>query len=57
LFRSGEILGLRLASIHNLRFLAHQVEKIRQAIERNAFASAHDAFLDRYRPVERALHA
>jgi queuine tRNA-ribosyltransferase len=57
LFRSGEILGLRLASVHNLRFLANQVEIIRQAIERNAFASAHDAFLDRYRPVERTHYA
>jgi queuine tRNA-ribosyltransferase len=54
LFRSGEILGLRLASVHNLRFLANQVETIRQGIERNAFASAHDSFLARYRPVERA---
>jgi queuine tRNA-ribosyltransferase len=57
LFRSGEILGLRLASVHNLRFLANQVETIRQAIERNAFASAHDSFLSRYRPVERTLNA
>ena len=44
-------------SIHNLRFLARRVGMIGQAIERNAFASAHDAFLDRYRPVERTLHA
>jgi queuine tRNA-ribosyltransferase len=57
LFRSGEILGLRLASVHNLRFLANQVEIIRHAIERNAFASAHVAFLDRYRPVERPPQA
>ena len=51
LFRSGEVLGLRLASVHNLRFLANQVEAIRQAIEQNAFVSAHASFLARYRPV------
>ncbi len=54
LFRSGEVLGLRLASVHNLRFLANQVEAIRQAIEQNAFASAHASFLARYRPVGHA---
>lgn len=57
LFRSGEILGLRLASIHNLRFLSNQTEAIRQAIERNAFASAHDSFRARYRPVAHTLDA
>ena len=51
LFRTKEILGLRLASVHNLRFIARQVEEIRRSIERNAFAAAHAAFLDRYRPV------
>src|SRR5215217_8454062 len=55
LFRAGEILGLRLASIHNLRFLANQVEVIRQAIEQNTFDSAHASFLARYRPIEHAL--
>jgi queuine tRNA-ribosyltransferase len=54
LFRAGEVLGLRLASVHNLRFLANQVEAIKQAIEQDSFAPAHASFLDRYRPVERA---
>jgi queuine tRNA-ribosyltransferase len=49
LFRSGEILGLRLASVHNLRFLARQMDCIRQAIEAGAFPAAHRAFADRYR--------
>jgi queuine tRNA-ribosyltransferase len=52
LFRSREILGLRLASVHNLRFLANQIEAIKQAIQLKAFASAHASFLARYRPVE-----
>jgi queuine tRNA-ribosyltransferase len=55
LFRSREILGLRLASVHNLRFLANQIEAIRQAIEQNAFVSAHASFLSRYRPIGNAL--
>jgi queuine tRNA-ribosyltransferase len=57
LFRAGEILGLRLASVHNLRFLANQVQVIRQAIEQNTFASAHASFLARYRPVGNVLDA
>jgi queuine tRNA-ribosyltransferase len=57
LFRAGEILGLRLASVHNLRFLANQVEVIRQAIEQNSFASAHASFLAHYRPVGHASSA
>jgi queuine tRNA-ribosyltransferase len=51
LFRTKEVLGLRLASVHNLRFIARQVERIRTAIEHNAFATAHASFLGRYRPV------
>ena len=32
------------------------IEAIRQAIEQNAFASAHASFLSRYRPVGHALN-
>jgi queuine tRNA-ribosyltransferase len=55
LFRAGEIRGVRLASVHNLRFLANQVDVIRDAIEQNSFASAHASFLAHYRPVEPVL--
>jgi queuine tRNA-ribosyltransferase len=51
LFRSEEVLGLSLASIHNLRFLARQMEQIRQAIEDGDFESAHRDFQATYRPV------
>ncbi len=51
LFRAGEILALRLASVHNLRFLARQMETMRSAIEDGTFASAKAAFDGRYRPV------
>ncbi|MBI5222093.1 MAG: tRNA guanosine(34) transglycosylase Tgt [Candidatus Magasanikbacteria bacterium] len=37
LFRANELLGLRLASIHNVRFMLKVMEKIRQAIAVNEF--------------------
>jgi queuine tRNA-ribosyltransferase len=51
LFRAREILGLRLASIHNLRFLTVQMEQIRRAVEEGTFGAAYVAFRERYRPV------
>lgn len=51
LFRTNEVLGLRLASVHNLRFLAREMETMRGAIESGVFGAARAAFLARYRPV------
>ena len=51
LFRTEEVLGLRLASVHNLRFLARQCETMRAALAAGAFDAARRAFHDRYRPV------
>jgi queuine tRNA-ribosyltransferase len=51
LFRAEEVLGLRLASVHNLRFLARQMETIRQSIEDRTFEAAHRAYTSTYRPV------
>ncbi len=51
LFRAGEVLGLRLASVHNLRFLARQMEEMRAALDAGTFAAAYAAFTDRYQPV------
>jgi queuine tRNA-ribosyltransferase len=51
LFRAREVLGLRLASVHNLRFLAREMETIRGAIDAGTFSSAYRGFQDRYRPV------
>jgi queuine tRNA-ribosyltransferase len=51
LFRAGEIFGLRLASIHNLRFLARQMEEIRAALDGETFSQALDRFDRRYQPV------
>ncbi len=49
LFRAREILGLRLASVHNLRFLVRQMEAMRASIAAGTFTSARTDFLDRYR--------
>ncbi len=54
LFKADEVLGLRLASIHNLRFLARQMEAIRTAIASGTFLAAKAEFAARYRPVGRA---
>ena len=51
LFRAGEIFGMRLASLHNLRFLARQMEAIRSALEAGTFASALAEFDARYLPT------
>ena len=49
-----EILGLRLLSLHNLRFLIDLVAAARQAIERGAFESWRSDALSRLtrQPVE-----
>ncbi|HEV2067421.1 MAG TPA: tRNA guanosine(34) transglycosylase Tgt [Thermomicrobiales bacterium] len=51
LFRANEVLGLRLASVHNLRFLMRQMEAIRAALDADTFADALNAFDQRYVPV------
>ena len=54
LFRAREILGLRLASAHNLRFVLRLMERIRAAIMQNRFDSFSREFLGRYRPTNEA---
>ncbi len=48
LLRSGEITGGRLTSIHNLRFLIHMMEEIREAIAQDAFLDYREDFYRRY---------
>ncbi|MBN1369217.1 MAG: tRNA guanosine(34) transglycosylase Tgt [Dehalococcoidaceae bacterium] len=52
LFRSGEILGLRLASIHNLSFLQTLMAGIRQSIRQSYFEQFRSEFLAGYRAVD-----
>jgi len=49
LYRVEETLGLRLATIHNLRFLARLMASTRQAIVEGRFEAFRREFLDGYR--------
>jgi queuine tRNA-ribosyltransferase len=51
LFRARELLGLRLATIHNLRFVVRLMEEMRAAILAGTFESFAGQFLERYRPA------
>ncbi len=57
LFRNDELLGYRLASIHNLRYLLHLCERMREAVLAGAFDSLAEEFLARYRPADEAARA
>jgi len=48
LFRSDELLGLRLATIHNLRFISNLVQKIRDSILDGTFTAFRADFLSNY---------
>lgn len=52
LFKSDEILGLRLASIHNLAFLQRLIKNIRTAIAQNRLTSFASTFLARYKTTD-----
>ncbi len=51
LFRNNELLGYRLTSIHNIRFLVRLMENIRKAILENNFADYASDFLSQYIPT------
>ena len=48
LFKAGEITAGRLASIHNLRFLIHLMEQIREAIREDRFLDFRKEFFEKY---------
>ena len=48
LIKANEILGVRLLSIHNLRFLTNLMEKVRIEIERDNLATFRDQFYEKY---------
>ena len=54
LFKAREVLGLRLASVHNLHFILRLMEGIRQAILNNRFESFRRDFHNTYRPTNEA---
>jgi queuine tRNA-ribosyltransferase len=49
LYRVEETLGLRLATIHNLRFLARLMSRVRQEITAGTFQEFRRSFLQGYR--------
>ncbi len=51
LFVTGEILGIRLNTIHNVHFYADLMRRIRAAIQADAFAGFAEAFLARWVPA------
>jgi queuine tRNA-ribosyltransferase len=52
LFRSEELLALRLATIHNLRFIGRLMKETRQAILDGTFPAFREAFLTGYRTTD-----
>ena len=52
LFKAKEILGLRLASVHNLRFILRLMDEMRQAIIQGRFDDYRKEFWNRYRPTD-----
>ena len=54
LFRAKEMLGPRLASIHNLRYLFRLMEEMREAILDDRFESFRRQFWESYRPTDEA---
>ena len=48
LFKAGELLAYRLATIHNVHFLLQLMRDIRQAIEADTFAALKQEFLAHY---------
>jgi queuine tRNA-ribosyltransferase len=52
LFRSEELLALRLASIHNLRFIARLMQRIRASILADSFKDFRADFLAKYKTTD-----
>ena len=55
LFKSEEMLGYRLATIHNLRFIIRLMEEIRQSILEGNFPQFRENFLRHYQPVDEEM--
>ena len=52
LFKCEELLAYRLATIHNLRFIARLVQKATDAIKNNSYASFKQEFLSNYKTTD-----
>jgi queuine tRNA-ribosyltransferase len=54
LFRNDELLGHRLATHHNIRYLSRLMERAREAIQAGRFGAFRSEFQARYRPANEA---
>ena len=52
LFKAEELLGLRLATIHNLRFLHNLMKRMRESIIAGKFESFNAEFREAYHPTD-----
>ncbi len=57
LLNVGEILGLRMLSVHNTRMYLRLMEKIRSAIAQGMFAELRQSYAEDYVPTKRVLLA
>lgn len=55
LFRNDEILGYRLATLHNIRYLVRLTERMGEAIAAGEFAAFAEEYLGRYRAVDEGV--
>jgi queuine tRNA-ribosyltransferase len=51
LLKAKEIFGMRLASIHNLRFMVRLMDRVRQSILDGTFVELKESFLASYRVI------
>jgi queuine tRNA-ribosyltransferase len=51
LIKAGEVLGIRLTTIHNLRFVFNLMEEIKAAIRGGNMSEFRDKFLETYQDV------
>lgn len=54
LFRNDELLGHRLATHHNIRYLARLCDRARHAIQQGTYETFRQAYLENYRPANEA---
>ena len=57
LFKAGETLGLRLATLHNLHFMLRLMEDIRASIAADSYADFKQDFLASYQPSDQEARA
>ena len=55
LFRTGETLGLKLATLHNLTFIQRLLEEMRTSIQRGGFPRFREGFMAGYRPTDETV--